>query len=57
MNLIFEKTFPLIAAEAPIELPEDIADTACVAPFAADEDPLLADSPGNIGSILSLFSL
>jgi len=28
INLIFEKTFPLIAADAPAELPEETADTA-----------------------------
>jgi len=46
--LIFENTFPLIAAVAPDELPEETADTACVVAFAAAAVPLLAAAPGNV---------
>jgi len=39
-----------MAAEAPIELPEETADTACVIAFAVAAAPLLAASPGNVFS-------
>ena len=56
MNLIFEKTFPLIAAVAPAEFPEETAETACVIPFAAAVVPLLAAGPGNVGCSSSINS-